>query len=655
MANDILITPGRSSIQFSGSITNNVELIANPTGSVTFYGNRAGSTSKPILTVYDTGSGYVGVGLAAVPSASIHTFSPSGGFAIYVQTPTQDAFVISAVGSANVMIGKTADDGINRLQIVGSVSASAFTGSFQGGATGSFTGSIQATGSVSGTFTGNVTSANANLSGSLSGSFRGLSSGSFSGSLSATGSLTGSFTGQLTSANANLSGSLTGSLTGIINASGSVSGTFTGAVTSATLIATGSVSGAFTGAVTSATARMTGSFSGSFAGQALATGSFSGSFKGDGSNLTGVVTTLAVTGALSSSGLMTSGTIDLKTQSLTLSGSLSKGVYVTFDNVTRIATFDLAQSISQSANVIFNSVTASFTGSLTGSMFGTSSYALTASYALNAGLGYNTTQFTQNTPTASWIIPHTLRTQSPMVQVYDLSYNQIIPNAVIGVDNGTLKIEFLTPTTGYAMISNGGGLSPTGSQALLSQSSAAVTWSFAHNLNTKYPVFQVYGNNDEILIPAGIKALSPSGSEIYFATPTTGVAVAEFSGTSGSFIGTVGDGLISGSLVITGNLTVSGSITELSTRSAKSDIAPLSYSTADFMKLMPVSYTLNHTGTKEIGFIAEDVHNIYPEISKDGLSVSYTKFAPVLFQVIQEQQKRIERLEQMLKNNNNIS
>ena len=582
MANDILITPGRSSIQFSGSITNNVELLANPTGSVTFYGNRAGSTSKPILTVYDTGSGYIGVGLAAVPSASIHTFSPSGGFAIYVQTPTQDAFVVSAVGSANVMIGKTADDGINRLQIVGSVSASAFTGSFSGATTGSFTGSIQA--------------------------------------------------------------------------SGSVSGTFTGQVTSATLIATGSVSGTFTGAVTSATARMTGSFSGSFVGQALATGSFSGSFKGDGSNLTGVVTTLAVTGALSSSGLMTSGTIDLKTQSLTLSGSLSKGVYVTFDNTTRVATFDLAQSISQSAQVTFLAVSASsLTGSFTGSMLGTSSFALTASYALNAGLGYNTTQFTQNTPTASWIIPHTLRTQSPMVQVYDLSYNQIIPNAVIGVDNGTLKIEFLIPTTGYAMISNGGGLNPTGSQALLSQSSAAVTWSFAHNLNTKYPVFQVYGDNDEILIPAGIKVLSPSGSEIYFATPTTGVAVAEFSGTSGSFIGTVGDGLISGSLVITGNLTVSGSITELSTRSAKSDIAPLSYSTADFMKLMPVSYTLNHTGTKEIGFIAEDVHNIYPEISKDGLSVSYTKFAPVLFQVIQELQKRIERLEQMLKNNNNIS
>lgn len=632
MPNNIIITPGKSSIQFSGSLVNSIELLTDATGSVTFYGY--GTGSKPIVTIYDTSSGYLGINQLK-PSASLHVNSPSGGFAALFTTTTATAFAISSTTN-NVMIGKSVDDGINALQIVGSVSASSFTGSFSGGITGSFTGSVLATGSFTGSFTGQVVSANARLSGSLTGSFAGLSTGSFSGSLSATGSLTGSFTGQLTSANANLSGSLTGSLTGAINA-------------------TGSVSGAFTGAVTSATANMTGSFSGSHIGTALLTGSFSGSFKGDGASLTGVVTTLAITGALSSSGLMTSGTVDLKTQSLTLSGSLSKGMYVTFDNTTRIASFDLAQSISQSANVIFNSVTSSFTGAFTGALFGTSSYALTASYALNAGLGYNTTQFTQTTPTASWIIPHTLRTQSPMVQVYDSSYNQIIPNAVIGVDNGTVKIEFLTPTSGYAMISNGGGLNPTGSTAILSQSAAAVTWSFSHNLNQKYPIFQVFDANDNVIIPAGIKALSISGSEIYFAAPTTGVAVAEFSGVSGSFIGTVGDGNISGSLVIQGNLTVSGSITELSTRTAKSDITPLSYSTAEFMKLAPVSYTLNNTGTKEIGFIAEEVHDIYSEISRDGLSISYTKFAPVLVKVIQEQQQRIERLEQMLKNNNNIS
>jgi hypothetical protein len=561
MANDILITPGRSSIQFSGSITNNVELLANSTGSVTFYGNRAGSTSHPILTVSDTGSGYVGIGLT-VTSASLHTYSPSGGFAVYVQTPTQDAFVVSAVGQSNVMIGKTADDGINRLQVVGSVSASAFTGSFAGGLTGSFTGSIQATGSFSGSFTGTVTSSFANI---------------------------------------------------------------------------------------------TGSFSGSFTGSVNSTGSFTGSFKGDGSALTGVVTTLAVSGALSSASFQTNGTVDLKSQALTLSGSYSKGLYISFDNATRIASFDLAQSISQSANLTFNSVTASFTGSITGSMLGTSSFALTASYALNAGLGYNTSQFTQPTPASSWTVVHNLRTQSPMVQVYDLNYNVVIPNAIVGVDNNTLRIDFISPTTGYAMVSNGGGLQVTGSTAFLSQSIAAVTWSFAHNLNTKYPVVQVYDDSDNVLIPATIRALSISGSEITFATPQKGYAVAEFSGISGSFISAYGDNTISGSLTILKDLVVSGSITELSTRTAKSDIAPLSYSTADFMKLKPVSYTLKHTGTKEIGFIAEDVHNIYPEISKDGLSVSYTKFAPVLFQVIQEQQKRIERLEQMLKNNNNIS
>ena len=51
----------------------------------------------------------------------------------------------------------------------------------------------------------------------------------------------------------------------------------------------------------------------------LLTGSFTGSFTGDGSGLTGIVTTLAVTG---SNG--TSGSVDLKTQGLTITGTANE-------------------------------------------------------------------------------------------------------------------------------------------------------------------------------------------------------------------------------------------------------------------------------------------------------------------------------------------
>ena len=176
MPNNILITPGKSSIQFSGSLVNSIELLTDATGSVTFYGY--GTGSKAIVTIYDTSSGYLGINQVK-PSASLHINSPSGGFATLFTTATATAFAISSTTN-NVMIGKAVDDGINALQIVGSVSASAFTGSFSGGVTGSFTGSVLATGSFTGSFAGQVTSAVANLSGSLTGSFRGLSSGSFS-------------------------------------------------------------------------------------------------------------------------------------------------------------------------------------------------------------------------------------------------------------------------------------------------------------------------------------------------------------------------------------------------------------------------------------------------------------------------------------------
>jgi hypothetical protein len=83
-------------------------------------------------------------------------------------------------------------------------------------------------------------------------------------------------------------------------------------------------------------------------------------------------------------------------------------------------------------------------------------------------------------------------------------------------------------------MSNGGGLYVTGSTSLLSQTSAATTWSFAHNLNSKYVNFEVYDSNDYVIIPAGIKVIDTNNSELYFATATSGIAIAQFSGINGA-------------------------------------------------------------------------------------------------------------------------
>ena len=181
---------------------------------------------------------------------------------------------------------------------------------------------------------------------------------------------------------------------------------------------------------------------------------------------------------------------------------------------------------------------ANFTGSLTGSLLGTASYATTASYAMFAltastAPGY-TVQFTQSVAAATWSFNHNMNTRNPIVQVYDSTYKQIIPNDIVGVNGNTAEIRFDYATTGYVVMSNGGGLYVTGSTSLLSQTSAATTWSFAHNLNSKYVNFEVYDSNDYVIIPAGIRVIDSNNSELHFAGATAGKAVANFSGINGA-------------------------------------------------------------------------------------------------------------------------
>jgi hypothetical protein len=172
-----------------------------------------------------------------------------------------------------------------------------------------------------------------------------------------------------------------------------------------------------------------------------------------------------------------------------------------------------------------------------------SSYALTASYALNGGGGGGGSNpavtHTQLTASTTWSFNHNLNTQTPLLQVYDLGYEQIIPNEIVSIDLFTSEIRFDYTQAGYAVASTGGGLSITGSTSRLTQTVAATTWSFAHNLGTKYPGFEVFDSNDDVIIPAGIHAVDTNNAEIYFAIPSTGIVIANFSGISGSFENTI--------------------------------------------------------------------------------------------------------------------
>jgi hypothetical protein len=227
------------------------------------------------------------------------------------------------------------------------------------------------------------------------------------------------------------------------------------------------------------------------------------------------------------------------TGSITVSGSVINTLTSSFAISASQAT---SASFATTSSYALNAVTASFvTASNVYGPFGSNSivsasYALTASYALNGGGGGGanpTVTHTQLTASTTWSFNHNLNTQTPLLQVYDLGYEQIIPNEIVSIDLFTSEIRFTYTQAGYAVASTGGGLTITGSTSRLVQTVAATTWSFAHNLGTKYPGFEIFDSNDDVIIPAGIRAINTSSAEIYFAIPSTGVAIANFSGING--------------------------------------------------------------------------------------------------------------------------
>ncbi len=100
-----------------------------------------------------------------------------------------------------------------------------------------------------------------------------------------------------------------------------------------------------------------------------------------------------------------------------------------------------------------------------------------------------------------------------------------------------------------------------------------------------------------------------------------------------------------GTVVISGNLSVSSDMR------LKDNIQPLGDTMINILKLDAKSYT--REGREEIGLIAQDVQNVYPElVSEDRsgmLAVNYQALSAILINGIKDQEARIQKLEMLVK------
>jgi hypothetical protein len=194
-----------------------------------------------------------------------------------------------------------------------------------------------------------------------------------------------------------------------------------------------------------------------------------------------------------------------------------------------------------------------------------SSYALTAAFALNAGAGGSGggsgggfAELNQTTPSTTWTFQHNLGQKYPIFQIFDSNDKVIIPSQIIAVSSDSATITFPSTQTGRAIASLG-----TGPGGMTQQFSAATTWSVSHNMGADYPIVTVYNNNRKIIFPDEIRSIDADNVEVYFSAPVAGyLNVAK------------GGHIISGSIDIS-NINLTGS----NVISGSSQISNLGYAT----------------------------------------------------------------------------
>lgn len=121
--------------------------------------------------------------------------------------------------------------------------------------------------------------------------------------------------------------------------------------------------------------------------------------------------------------------------------------------------------------------------------------------------------------------------------------------------------------------------------------------------------------------------------------------------TGGKSLKLDGDFLTAGNSTMNGNVTVGGTVTAASDKRLKNKVKPLKDSLKKILKLHGISFhwiDQNRGEGPQIGFIAQDVEKVYPELvhtdEEGNKSVAYQNLVAPLVEAIHAQQEQIESL-----------
>jgi len=202
-------------------------------------------------------------------------------------------------------------------------------------------------------------------------------------------------------------------------------------------------------------------------------------------------------------------------------------------------------------------------------------------------------------------------------------------NSLISSAGGIILSSTYTGTNGnFFNFQNAGGLSIVGLENSTSTVFSATPYSLV--------LYTPDARNIEFISPAGKRMIITNNNEVLIGYTTD----------QGNYRLQVQD-----SIYIGGNVSAAAYTTR-SDYNLKDDIFDIKYGLNDVLQLQPVEYTYKSNGSKQLGFIAQDIGTILPEVVsfEESMSVNYQAIIPILTKAIQEQQALIKALEQRIIN-----
>ena len=230
-----------------------------------------------------------------------------------------------------------------------------------------------------------------------------------------------------------------------------------------------------------------------------------------------------VSGSAQTIANLPTGTVSGSIQVLGGTGIISSSAQLENATITNLTITNLT-TVNETASVLFSS------GSNIFGDFGNDTHSFTGSVQVS---GSQTIVGTLTATTLNGTINATNGVVSGSSQITYTSISSI-PSGIVsgssqilggsGIVSGSSQVTASLDIR-YSLSGSSGAVLDSRSR-YLSQSSAATTWSFTHNIGSDHPMVTVYGSNNEIIQPEYVKTLSSNQTEIGFGTPVSGIAVA---------------------------------------------------------------------------------------------------------------------------------